>query len=140
MLSYKKITTVLLCLLTLQAMSKSGENSIKQGLYRGSSWSVTPQPFVYVMIKNDSAFVDCFYPFKGQCSYLFRDTLTRVHHKNIVFSSEKNHIYEKKGHYFFKCPFQEQIYHFNDLKLQYRPTDIHRYHELREPYNYENNL
>lgn len=110
---------------------KIGNTDLKDGFYYGRNKGFFPQNIVYIIIKKDTAFVECFLPLKGQFFHTFSDTLILKKMETTLYSSEKSNLYSKKGKVFFKTISGTSEYNISETEITYQPDKKNEFKDIR---------
>lgn len=122
----------ILCMLFSCNGDKIESTDLKDGFYYGRNKGFFPQNIVYITIKKDTAFVECFLPLKGQFFHTFSDTLILKKIETTLYLSEKSNVYSKKGRVFFKTIAEMSEYNISETEITCQPDKENEFKDIRD--------
>ena len=108
-----------------------GNTELKDGFYYGQNKGFFPQIIVYLKIKKDTAFVECYLPLKHEYFHTFSDTLILNKMEASLYSSKKSSICSKKGKLFFKTIEGNSECNVEETRITYQPDKENEFKDIR---------
>lgn len=126
----KGYITLAVFILSMNLYAQPKDITIPNGLYYGKNHGFFPQTIIYAYIYENTAYVEGFYPLKGEKFTTFKDTLYYSTNQNM-YINKKSRIYFKKKNIFFTRDDDIWIFEVKDTKLIYSPEKVEDYERIK---------